>query len=36
MPESYPFQELKPLAGNRLSEVTHKLAKKRRWNEQWL
>lgn len=36
MPESYPFQELEPLAGNRLSVVTHELAKKRRRNGQWL
>lgn len=36
MPESYPFQEVGAKAGNRLSEVTHELAKKRRRHGQWL
>ena len=36
MPESYPFQEIEPQAGNRLSVVTHELTKKRRRASQWL
>ena len=36
MPECYPFQEVGALAGNRLSLVTHELAKKGRRTGQWL